>query len=362
MKKATIAEKNNIYLEYTAMRANNKMLRARDAAQMLNISEGELVAAQVGFGATRLSDNIAEILGDLQPLGELMALTRNDNCVHERKGIYDNFEIHHHGKMTIGLFVNPDIDLRLFLNHWQYAFALNDGVAPKTRKSLQFFDKYGTALHKIYLTDNSDEVKFNDLVAKFTHENQDNWLEVIPKPAKAPMLDNDEIDWAGLRVAWKNLKDTHDFDPMLRKFKVSREQAFTHIGSDFAYLVDNYAAREVCNDIRNYQTEMMIFVGNHGVIQIYCGPVNNLLNYDNWYNIMDPNFNLHLREDKIANIWVVKKPTLDGIITSLEIFDKNGEIMAIFFGKRHQGNPEKPLWRDIIAKIMPAISANIIAD
>ena len=38
---------------------------------------------------------------------------RNHACVHERFGIYDNGHFEH-GQMSMGMFVNPDIDLRLF--------------------------------------------------------------------------------------------------------------------------------------------------------------------------------------------------------------------------------------------------------
>ena len=41
-----------------------------------------------------------------------------------------------------------------------------------------------------------------------------------------------------------------------------------------------------------------------------------------------------LREDLIQNAWIVQKPTLDGVVTSVEVFDGAGELMAMFFGSR----------------------------
>jgi putative hemin transport protein len=66
-----------------------------------------------------------------------------------------------------------------------------------------------------------------------------------------------------------------------------------------------------------------------------------------WFNVLDPEFNMHLREDGIANVWLVKKPTDDGIVTSIEVFDKEGNIIAQFFGKRKPGIPENENWRMI---------------
>ena len=56
-----------------------------------------------------------------------------------------------------------------------------------------------------------------------------------------------------------------------------------------------------------------------------------------------------VREDRIAATWVVKKPTSDGVVTSLELFDRDGEAMAMFFGERKPGKPELEPWRTLVA-------------
>jgi putative hemin transport protein len=73
---------------------------------------------------------------------------------------------------------------------------------------------------------------------------------------------------------------------------------------------------------------------------------------DPWLNILDQNFNLHLREDHIYDSWVVRKPTDDGIVTSLELFDKAGEVIAMFFGERKPGSPELDSWRGIVEDLL----------
>ena len=343
-----------IISRYRLLQKEQPSIRARNAARMLNISEGDLLAARVGAGAARLIDDAEVILKNILPLGEVMALTRNEACVHERKGIYDNHEFFRHGKMAMGLFLNPDIDLRLFMNHWRYNFAVSEQTRSGLRKSLQFFDQQGSAVHKIYLTERSDAGAYEDMVAAYRHPQQDRFINSQPYPSAETVKPDDEIDWAAFRAAWENLKDTHDFHPMLRKFKVGREQAFRHIGEDFAYAVNHDAPRLVLELVRDTQCEMMVFVGNRGCIQIHTGPVKKLVQHGNWYNVLDPLFNLHLDEDQIAQCWVTKKPTEDGVVTALEIFDKAGGIIATFFGKRKPGLPELDLWREIIAKI-PAL-------
>jgi putative hemin transport protein len=89
----------------------------------------------------------------------------------------------------------------------------------------------------------------------------------------------------------------------------------------------------------------MVFVGNRGCIQIHTGPVKTLRAMGPWFNVLDPGFNLHLREDRIASAWVVRKPTADGVITSLELFDREDEMIATLFGKRKPGEAERGAWR-----------------
>ncbi|MFV1921712.1 MAG: hemin-degrading factor [Methylotenera sp.] len=348
---SNINAKDFIYERYQALVQEQPEIRARDAAKKLSISEGELLASRVGVDATRLIDDAEEILRKVLSLGEVMALTRNDACVHERKGVYDNGSFSKHGPMAMGLFVNADIDLRLFMNHWQYSFAAIEQTRGGLRKSLQFFDKAGTAIHKIYLTQYSNEEAYDNLVKALRHEKQETTISVEPYTQALHEKADDDVDWQAFRSAWEALQDTHDFYPMLRKFKVGREQAFAKIGSDFAYEVDNSAARQVLTLVRDRKAEMMVFVGNHGCIQIHTGPVNKLLEHGTWFNVMDPAFNLHLQETEIARTWVTKKPTADGIVTALEIFDKNGELIATFFGKRKPGIQELSLWREIIQEI-----------
>lgn len=339
--------------KYAQLKDSEPKIRARNAAEEMGFSEGELVAAHVGHGNTRLVCDVEAVLPAIKDCGHVMALTRNEACVHERKGVYDNFSASQHGRMHMGLFVNPDIDLRLFFNHWQHAFAVVEGDAEDPRRSIQFFDKSGTAVHKIYMTHKSDIAAYDAIVEKFADDNQID--EMVTEAYDAPAADkpDSEIDWEGFRTTWENLKDTHDFFPMLRKFKVGRQQAFRNIGEDFAYRIDNASLRKTLELARDKECEIMVFVGNRGCIQIHSGPVKKLVEHGPWYNVLDPMFNLHLREDMIAETWVSKKPTEDGIVTAVELFAEDGSIIATLFGKRKPGIPELTLWREIVDDLEP---------
>ena len=65
---------------------------------------------------------------------------------------------------------------------------------------------------------------------------------------------------------------------------------------------------------------------------------------------------MHLREDHVASAWVVKKPTEDGVVTSLELFDADGKQITLIFGKRKPGIPEREEWRAVVAEQALAVS------
>jgi putative hemin transport protein len=44
----------------------------------------------------------------------------------------------------------------------------------------------------------------------------------------------------------------------------------------------------------------------------------------------------------------VRKPTTDGIVTSLEVFDDDEDLIVQVFGRRKPGQPECARWRQIV--------------
>lgn len=335
---------NDLKEKWEALKAENPHLRIRNAAAQLNVSEAELLATNVGNGVTVLKPEFKDILTEAEQLGKVMALTRNDECVHERKGTYQNGDF---SSPHAQLFVGEDIDLRIFLNHWKFAF----GVVEGDKKSLQFFGKDGLALHKIYLTKDSNEAAFDALVEKFRADEQNSTLEFEAVAPKAEEKADSEIDVEGFQKAWTELKDTHDFFMMTRKFGVSRTQALRLAPEGFAKKIDSSKVVNVLEDASEKELPIMIFVGNRGIIQIHTGNVNKVLWHQQWFNVMDPDFNLHLDVTKIAEAWIVKKPTEDGEVTAIEVFNNEGDFIVQFFGKRKPGIPELQEWKDLVANL-----------
>ena len=103
----------------------------------------------------------------------------------------------------------------------------------------------------------------------------------------------------------------------------------------------------------------MIFVGNSGLVQIQTGTVQTLKRMGDWFNILDKDhndFTLHLKDRVLAQVWCVKRPTKDGIVTCIEGFDGHGVSIFSVFGQRLEGTPELAAWQQIVAKVTEAHS------
>lgn len=336
--------------QYHAFHAikQEKKLRNREAAQALGISEGEAIANAVGREAIRLRAPFHEIIASVPRLGRVMALTRNESTVHEKIGIYENVSYDH-----VGMVLGRDIDMRIFYSHWKHGFAVTEHIDKGAQRSLQFFDATGTAVHKIHLKEYSDVEGWQWLIAAFEHADQSPGLQASAPAPAAESLPDADIDRDGFAQAWLDMKDTHDFFMLLRKFKLDRLQGLRLAPAHHAYEVDNETVRQLLEAAATDGTSIMCFVGNAGNIQIHTGPVHNIKAMGPWINVLDETFNLHLRTDLIAQTWVVKKPTVDGMVTSVELYDGNDELMAQFFGERKPGKPELLAWRNIVQQLAP---------
>jgi putative hemin transport protein len=323
-------------------KVQNPKVRIRDAAKELGTSEAELLATGLGESVTLLEGNFEELLKEIPKLGHVMALTRNDHVVHERKGTYEKVSFKNH----VGLALGDDIDLRLFMNAWHFAFAVNEN----DRFSIQFFSKHGDAIHKIYLTESSDQSAYTELVAKYKATEQPAAIAAEPTPSvtEKEVTEKEAVDIPAFQAEWLNLKDTHEFFGLIRKYKLPRQEALRHAPEGHAYQFAPLDLRKVFEAAAEAELPIMVFVGNQGCIQIHTGTVKKLVVMGPWFNVLDPEFNLHLREDAIDEAWVVIKPTEDGIVTGLELYSKNGEQIAQIFGKRKPGIPELEAWQQIV--------------
>jgi len=333
---------------WKALRDAKPAVRTRDAAAELGVSEAELIATLVGEGAVRLTDNAPDLLHALTEVGRCMALTRNEHAVSEVRGTYGGIELGAHAGQVVG----DRIDLRVFLDHWRNMFALDEPHpqrAGERRRSIHVFDRAGVAVHKIYLEPDTNPRTWDAVVATRTVTRP---LVVEPASPRRPERPDSAIDRDGLIAGWDAMQDTHEFFHLLANHGATRTQALRLAGASRARRVRNESLEELLNASASAGDKIMIFVGNRGCLQVFSGAVQRIVRHGPWINVLDPEFNLHLRTDQIASSWVVGKPTRSGVVSSLELYDADGDTIALAFRKRDDRDlAEDPAWIARLAQL-----------
>ncbi len=325
-----------------ALRAENPKARARDFAALHQITEAELVAAFVGHGTTPIVADPDRLIPWVGRLGDVMALTRNEHCVHERRGTYSDYRTGAFASMVL----DPEIDLRILPKHWVHAFAVEEPGEDGPKRSLQVFDAAGDAVHKVHLKPVSRHDHWADLLGnmRIAARPLDLLRRAPVQPAKG-----DASGAPALRGAWERMTDTHQFLGLVKDHGMNRLGAYRVAGAPYVERLKPQAVTLTLQRAADDRVPVMIFVGNAGCIQIHGGPVEKIVPMGPWINVMDPRFNLHLRADRLAEVYRVWKPTRTGDVWSAEAFAADGELILQVFGYR-KDTPAEP-WNALVAAL-----------
>ncbi|MCP2040331.1 putative hemin transport protein [Neisseria sp. HSC-16F19] len=314
----------------------------REGAAALGVSEGELMAAAPD--TVYLGRACGDIVQQLHTLGQVEAIVRNSVAVHERKGVYDNVRWSEQGGIALNI---GGIDLRLFTRHWHHALAVTGQARGEVSRSIQFYDEYGTALQKVFLRDPAALPAWQALLDTFGQSGAPGF-QAAPPPSVTipPPLDDTQL--AAFHQGWQALTDVHQFGGLLERFGIDRLTAYQQAPAGMARRLDNGVWERVLEQVRDCGMELMVFVGNRGLVQIQTGPVHKVVRARGYLNVLDgasTGFNLHLQDSTIAESWVVRRPVAGGFVTCIEGLDEHRRTVVQFFGRRKEGEPELAAWQ-----------------
>jgi putative hemin transport protein len=225
-------------------------------------------------------------------LGYVTALTRNEDCIHERKGLYDQ-----------------TICLQVQLDQWCMAMAVRD--ADNERDSIEFFSATGTALHKIILTGQSDRQAYEALVNRFKSSVQEPLTIQAAVGASAPFVHTETGS-------------------------VQRELTV----DDFKNLMAMCSDRDI---------PLLLTTGNEACVQQHSGTVKNLVGMGAWYHVNDAAFALHLREAAVLCAQYTVQSSAEGDIHWVTLLNQQGESILQVRGRSQPGAAEAIAWRDALA-------------
>jgi putative hemin transport protein len=302
-------------------REHRRSIDQREVAAKSGSTEAALLGGQVGPGVVRLRTDWQLTLHRLGAVGPVISLTANRHATIGSLVVYRNTAT----RGPAAQVSDGDTDLCLFLSEWHTGFALRDQGGLGPGRSLQFFDAEGGAVHKIFLRESSDVDAFDELVRRQASDHQ------IPAPERqaesgeprsdptVPTTESDPEPHSDIRHLDESLPLVHSSD-------LTQDHRFA--GPMWSQRVARASLRQVLETAIVSKVPLLIMVGNHGAIQNHAGPVGGLREVDGWLAIHDSNFNLHIDELGIESAWVVRKATPDGVVTSLELYDRAGEMIV----------------------------------
>jgi putative hemin transport protein len=289
--------------------------------------------------------------------GKVQALTGNANGTLERTGVATRLEqdmaaapgpndTDRDAQMRniAGGYLGGDIDLRFNFGNWKYAFAVvqPDGAGWLSR-SLQFFDPSGNAVHKLFLKNEAAAGVFDKLVEDFRAPDQNAALKIDAAPPREAVKPDASVDVKGFQKAWRDMSDASQFNRLLGEYGVEREQAMRFAPAGAVQRVTPQAVKQLLDDASARKLPIIAFMGNEAVTQSYTGTIARTAASGEWYKALAPGLDLQLRVGALTGGYVVQRAG----VTSVEFFDKDGELVVSFFGVRERGKQQPQGWIEL---------------
>ena len=344
---------SELWDRYCEFRKVNERMHLRDGAEFLGVTEQEL--AQSSPTRVWLGGDIKPLVLRMRDLGPVRSIVRNSVATQGKTAVYENVTM----TKTIGLALNVgELDLRFFVSRWKNAFAFADSFSGLDNRCVRFFDDRGACIQQVYATEKTDSGAWDRLIADFRKDGLPKLPESAPSDPEIKARNEKSLEGgqlADFQKDWANLKDIHHFSGLLETYGLSKARSYRFAPEGMAVKVSADAAEDMLKQARAAGFDLMTFVGNRGIVQIQTGKIHNVVRSMGLLNVFDQEeeerFCLHLKDSDAAEAWVCRRPTRDGVVTNLELFDDCGRSVVSFFGRREEGNPEMPAWSEVCARI-----------
>lgn len=328
-----------------------------DWAALLNSSEGALQACRVGREKVWPLKDLVAVLKALPSLGRVLALTRNQGVVNEYKGIYPEPKLGEAGAHAAGIFLDiGGLDLRLFMAHWYWGCAIEEETPKGKRLSLQFFDKHGCAVHKVFSLEETNLTAWQALLD--AQAMTDTKVALPSFTAAEPEIHPEPASPMQVAEEWRQMKDVHQFFSLIRRHRITRFSAVKAMPDDLSREVSIDAFQQLVDATAEQKMEIMIFVASRGCVQIYTGKTQGIKPMRGWLNIFEENFTLHANPETFAHAYVTRKPQSSGWVTSLEVFDKFGSLLLQMYARREENGPEQTAWTELLTHL-PSVNTSV---
>lgn len=334
-------ETNNIRLRWEQLKSYHPELSPTTAAEKLKVSEVELFQSARGENLKILNDHFGDLFAEIEKIEDFKILTRNKSCIQEING---SFKIENQQDGGILKIANESGNLSIRFTELKYCFSIQS----ETENSFRFFDSKGSTVLRIITRPDTNQKIFDEITKKFTSKDQDEELKV--ETAETVVNQNfAEINLQEFHNDWKNLDYIDGFQKIMKKHNLSRWQAVLNAPDVFfASKIKNRKVVNLLEEIIESEIPIKIYTENSCCIQSYHGIIENASWHGSWFNVFATDFGFHFDSSKVIESRIVRKPTNAGMISSVECFDGNDEMMFEIFCDRENDDPELNEWRSLL--------------
>jgi putative hemin transport protein len=322
------ARRNELIEGWASLLGESPNLGQAAGASRLGVSEAELVAAHVAKNSVRLATDWTRIFGWIAAMGRVSSLTRNDRALIDQIDRYDRLDVRD-GQARLG---GGDSSLLVRLEKLHVAFAVIDERRAERRRSLQFFDRAGRAVHKTFLRDSG--VREFDARLRLHESDDQSPLEALPVPEASA------CDGAGLR-------------------HVHTLQA---LGPSLAEQVPTTSCRALLRWAVDTHLALTTAVVNSAVEQRHEGLVRSSKANGSWLALKAPGHNARVDLSGIASAWLLRAPNTSLASTRLECCDAEGHLIFRVAAQETGARVERERWLGFVDELERAPRVRICRD
>lgn len=274
--------------------------------------------------ARRLKTDWVKLLLHLTRLGSTLFVSHQGDTSHEK--LLQMYKLALSG--GIASIEDQHGSLELDLRYWHCGFVTYTGHSlPSACVSLHFFDINGCLLHSIYPT-----LSLSELGSDFLHnlyDDQPYQDEFLLPPQKPRRRNLRYVDTASLSGHWRHLKSCSAIPVILQKHGVSRLEAIRLLAPEFSTRLKNRSLRHLLKQISKQQLDIKLSLHNNGVRQSHLGRIQQEADLSINCRSGDAYFRLELDDKAVYSTWLVHKPVEDHTVSSLEVYNAQGELMLM---------------------------------
>ena len=301
--------------------------RHRDIASLLNVTEVELIDSHVGVTklesiksfpnlarAIRLKPSWSSITQGIQGFGEVMSLTRNAHAVHE------NLSFYKHASFTddVGMVQSDQLTIRLMYEKWEFGYLFEECKSHVLQRSIQFFDEFGTSVHKIFLMPHSHHWFFDKLAKRWADSNQEPGIIVQEK------LEHDQQITKGALAS------------IIEERHANQRES-----------INLDVVQSLLRSFVEFKLPLIITVQNDGANQSHDGILGEVRNHNHWLHLINEQFNCHLQLAQMPKICINHhdNPFL------IEMFDKESLLLASIALSTKATPADRQAWEDLLEQV-----------